>query len=91
MMISLLYSSGLRLSSNQKSKTGKDRPLTSGSVENVLQKALVKAKISKSGKPQLYAGGWKYYNLSHSGSFPFFATLAKTSFIPDSILSLLLF
>ena len=77
--------------SNQKSNIGKDRPLTSKSLENVLQKALVRAKISKSGKPQLYAGGWKYYNLSHSGSFPFFVTLAKTFFIPDSILSLLLF
>jgi integrase/recombinase XerD len=37
--------------SNQKSNTGKDRPLTSRSVENVLQKALVKAKISKKGTP----------------------------------------
>ena len=37
--------------SNQKSNTGKDRPLTSRSVENVLQKALVNAKISKKGTP----------------------------------------
>jgi len=37
--------------SNQKSNTGKDRPLSSRSIENVLQKALVKAKISKKGTP----------------------------------------
>ncbi len=37
--------------SNQKSNTGKERPLTSRSVENVLQKALVKTKISKRGTP----------------------------------------
>jgi integrase/recombinase XerD len=37
--------------SNQKSGTGKDRPLTSRSVEHILEKALVRAKISKKGTP----------------------------------------
>ena len=37
--------------SNQKSGTGKDRPLTSRSVEHILEIALVKAKISKKGTP----------------------------------------
>ena len=43
--------------SNQKSGTGKDRPLTSRSVEHILEIALVKAKISKKGTP---------HDLSHS-------------------------
>ena len=37
--------------SNQKSSKGKDRPLTSRSVEHILEIALVKAKISKKGTP----------------------------------------
>ncbi len=37
--------------SNQKSSSGKDRPLTARTVEHILQKALIKSNIKKHGTP----------------------------------------